>query len=49
MPWILSKIITSEAVAKEVLFLRKSKAELVLTNLKILILLSFIIIKNKML
>ena len=34
MPWILSKIISCEAVAKEVLFLRKSKAELVLTNLK---------------
>ena len=34
MPWILSKIISSEAVAEEVLFLRKSKAELVLTNLK---------------
>ena len=34
MPWILSKIISSAAVAEEVLFLRKSKAELVLTNLK---------------
>ena len=30
MPWILLKIIPSD----EVLFLRKSKAELVLTNLK---------------
>ena len=44
-----SKIISSEAVAKEVLFLRKSKAELVLTNLKLLTPLSFIIIKDKML
>ena len=35
MPWILLKIIPSDAVAEEVLFLRKSKAELVLTNLKI--------------
>ena len=34
MLWILSKIIPSEAEAEEVLFLRKSKAELVLTNLK---------------
>ena len=34
MPWILSKIIPSEAVAEEVLFSRKSKAELDLTDLK---------------
>ena len=34
MPWTLSKIISTEVVAEEVLFLRKSKAELVLTNLK---------------
>ena len=34
MQWILSKIISSKAVAKEVSFLRKSKSELVLTNLK---------------
>ena len=34
MPSSLSKIIYSEVVADEVLFLRKSKAELILTNLK---------------
>ena len=34
MPWILSKIVPSDAVAEEVLFLRKSKAEVVLTNVK---------------
>ena len=34
MPWILSKIMLSKALAKDVLFLRKSKAEFVLTNLK---------------
>ena len=34
MPWILSKIIPSKVVVNEVLFLRKSEAELVLTNLK---------------
>ena len=34
MSWILSKIISTEAAGEEVLFLRKSKAELVLTNLK---------------
>ena len=34
MTWILSKIIPSEVLAKKVLFLRKSKAEFVLTNLK---------------
>ena len=49
MPWVLSKIISSEAAAEEVLFLRNFKAELVLTDLKSLIPLSFIIIKNKML
>ena len=36
MPWILSKIILSKALSKEVSFLRKSKAEFVLTNLKTL-------------
>ena len=34
MAWIFSKIIPSKVVAEEVLFLRKSKAELVLINLK---------------
>ena len=34
MPWILSQIVPSEAVAEEVLFFRKSNAEFVLTNLK---------------
>ena len=46
MPWILSKIILSKALAKDVLFLRKSKAEFVLTNLKLLTPLSFIIMKK---
>ena len=32
VPWILSKIISSQALTKEVLRLRKSKAEFVLTN-----------------
>ena len=49
MPWILSKILLSEVLAKEVLFLINSEAELVLTNLKTLGPSSFIIIKNKML
>ena len=34
MSWILSKIIPSEALAEEILFLRKTKAEFILTNLK---------------
>ena len=34
MPWIFLKIIPSEALGYEVLFLRKSKAEFLLTNLK---------------
>ena len=38
MPWILSIIIHSKVLAKEVLFLRKSKAEFDLTNLKLLVL-----------
>ena len=38
-----------EMLADEVLFLRKSKAEFVLTNLKAFGPSSFIIIKNKML
>ena len=49
MPWILSKIIPSQALVEEVLFLRKSEAEFVLTNLKTFGPLSFIIIKTKML
>ena len=36
MIWILSKIIPSEVLAEGVLFLRKSKTEFVLTNLKTL-------------
>ena len=49
MPWILSKIIPSEVLAEGVLFLRKSKIEFVLINLKTFGHSSFIIIKNKML
>ena len=49
MLWILSKAIPSEEIDKEVLMLRKSKAEFVLTNLKTYGTLSFLIIKNKML
>ena len=49
MPWISSKIIQSEVLAEGVLFLRKSKAEAVLTHLKTFGPSSFIIIKNKML
>ena len=49
MQWILSKIIPSEVLSKEVLFLRKSKAEFPLTNLKTFGPLSFMIIKNRML
>ena len=49
MPWILSKIIPSKMLPEEVLFLRKCKAEFVLTNLKTFGPSSFIIIKNEML
>ena len=34
MPWILSKTIPCEALAEVVLFLIKSEAEFVLTNLQ---------------
>ena len=46
MPWILSKIIPSKALAKELLILRKTKAEFIVTNLETFGLSSFIIIKN---
>ena len=49
MPCILSKIIPSQALASEGIFMLKSKAEFVLTNLKTFGPLSFTIIKNKML
>ena len=45
MPWNLFKIIPSETVAKEILIFRKSKAQLVLTDLKTFGPLSFIIEK----
>ena len=47
MAWILSKIISYEVLAEEVLFLRKSKAGFVLTNLKTFGPSSFVIIKSR--
>ena len=49
MPLILLKIVPSVALAKVVLFLRKSKAEFVLTNLKTFGPSSFAMITNEML
>ena len=46
MPRILPKIVPFEVLAEEVLFLIKSKAEFVLTNLKTFDPSSFIIINN---